>query len=154
MSVIINSSMGFTCPAPQGGITFSPFGNGTLGQKKILDRAMWILENNLRGCKSCNDGFEAIGGNSFDEILKDGWTWITYSKNSFSTVKGHNIFALTVGNCTTITELGFSLGVWSLAATLVYEFAIVNGNLHNTHQALKALRSCGMHKLDDPRRNR
>ncbi len=148
MAIINVAGSGHTPPATNGGIAFTPYNITTLkGQKKMIDQALWILKNNLKGYKPCNDCFTALpGGQTFDALMASNSVRISYSANSVWSTIGGNIFALTIGNDITVTQFSFNKGVWSVAATLVHELAHVNGAPNSTHQAEGTLLCCGMQK--------
>jgi hypothetical protein len=152
MAIINLSGSGHMPPATSGGITFTAYNSNTLkSQKKMLDDALWILRNNLKGYKPCNDCFTALPrGQTFDALMASNSIRISYSKNSFWSTFGGDIFALNIGNDISVTQFAFNRGVWSVAATLVHELAHVNGAPNTTHQAEGTLLCCGMQKGHDP----
>jgi hypothetical protein len=107
--------------------------------RKILNAALWILQHNIKGLKPCNDCFKRLpNGKSFDEILADPATFI-----SFDPV-GPNM-GFTIGNDVTISITNCNNNRWQVAATLVLEFAHVNGvTSADDAVAESMLRCCGL----------
>jgi hypothetical protein len=124
----------------------SPLADGTQwtpwadpNNRKVLDAALFILQNNVRGMKQCNDCFKKLpNGRSFDDILADPAVFISFDPS------GPN-FAVTVGNDLTISIQSNNSNRWSVAATIVHEFAHIDGVPGGGHGVAEGmLRCCGL----------
>ena len=50
---------------------------------KCLEQAMFILKNNIKGMKPCNERFKKLlGGRTFDDVLNDDTIWISYDSRT------------------------------------------------------------------------
>ncbi len=68
---------GHMAPTPDSVATFSPYSNEK--KKKVVEYALFILRNNVRGMASCNKCFKLLpNGRSFDDILDDDTVYICY----------------------------------------------------------------------------
>lgn len=133
---------GHNAPLPDAIATYNPYTDPK--KKKVIEDALFILQNNVKGMKPCNDCFKNLpNGRSFDDILDDDTVYICYDPSD-------KFCANTLGNDITINEYTIRIGRWLTAATLVHEFAHINGVPGNTHQAESTLPCCGMAALYDP----
>lgn len=115
-------------------------------KKKVVEDALFILKQNVKGMRPCNDCFRRLpNGRSFDDILDDPNVFI-----SFDPTTRQGLFGATLGKDITITDFSIRVGRWTVAATLVHEFAHVNGAPGTTHQAESTLPCCGFAALHDP----
>ena len=131
---------GHTPPVP-GGFEYLPYTDAD--KKKVVERALWILKHNVKGMKPCNDCFKKLpGGRTFDDILDDPDVYIHYDPNN-----GGQFYGSTIGKDVTVSEYSIRMGRWTVAATLVHEFAHVNGASGSTHDAEATLPCCGMQGL-------
>src|SRR5262245_18318309 len=101
------------------GTNWSPYpADGTA--RKRLNAALRILRNNVRGMKPCNDCYTALpGGRTFDSIPDDPTL-------SPSLDTGGPDLGRTKCNDVTISMRG-NANEWQVAATIVHEFAHING---------------------------
>lgn len=127
---------GHTPPPPDAVATFDPYTDEK--KKKVIEDALFILRNNVKGMASCNECFAKLpNGRTFDDILADDTIYISYDPSD-------KWCANASGNDITVNEYTVSRGKWLVAATLVHEFAHVNGAPGNNHQAEATLPPCGM----------
>jgi len=112
-----------------------------------LRMAMDIINSRIRGHAPCNAAFRALpGGRSFADVWNDNSVWINYDPDS-----NPGYFGARVGNDVTISKYAYLMGHWTVVATLVHEFAHVNGAPGgNSTQAEDTLRRCLLHQLHDP----
>lgn len=130
--------------APLGRHTWNAYSDEN--KKKVVEAALFILRNNVKGMKPCNDCFSALpGGRSFDDVLGDDTIFISYDPHN---VKGD--FGATIGKDITVTDYTISVGRWTVAATLVHELAHVNGASGADTKAEDTLNCCGFSALHDP----
>ncbi len=114
-------------------------------KKKVIEDALFILKNNVKGMKPCNDCFQKLsGGRTFDNLLDDNTIFISHDPHN-----NQGDFGATIGNDITITDFSIAMGRWTVAATLVHELAHVNGAPGNDHQAEGTLPCCGFAALED-----
>jgi hypothetical protein len=133
-------------PPVAGSFQYLPYTNAD--KKKVVERAVDILKRNVRGSKSCNSCFQRLtGGRTFDAILDDPDTFIHYDPGN---IQGRFGATRTGTKNVTITEFSIRMGRWTVAATLVHEFAHVNGASGSTHDAEATLPKCGFGGLYDP----
>lgn len=131
-------------PPTTSGISWLVYSNAK--RKKVVDDALFILRRNVRGVRPCNSCFNKLpNGRSFDDILDDPSVFI-----SFDPSNDGSLFGATLGNDITITNFSIRMGRWTVAATLVHEFAHINGAPGATHQAEGTLLCCGFSALHDP----
>jgi hypothetical protein len=110
---------------------------------KILNDALFILKNNVKGMKPCNKCFKALpGGRSFDDVLEDDTVWI--SLDSRADRSWYGITYGVGGTEISISKLAFDKGKWWVAGTLVHEMAHVNGAPATTGDADDTLLCCGL----------
>jgi hypothetical protein len=134
--------------APTGG-TFRYLPYTDRGKKRVIEQALFILRHNVHGMRPCNDCFRALpGGRSFDDILDDPLVFIHYDPQT--TAESYAATRRGTKNVT-ITQYSIGMGRWTVAATLVHEFAHINGAPSTTHQAEGTLKCCGFRALEDPR---
>ncbi len=127
---------GHTPPPPDPVATYDPYTDAK--KQKVVEDALFILRNNVKGMKPCNDCFKKLpNGRTFDDILDDDTVFICYDPSI-------KYCANTLGNDITINEYSIRRGRWLVAATLVHEFAHVNGAPATDHQAEGTLPCCGM----------
>jgi hypothetical protein len=127
---------GYNAPLPDAVATFDPYTDNK--KKKVVEDALFILRNNVKGMVSCNERFEKLpNGRTFDDILADDTIHISYDPS-------HKWCANTCGNDITINEYTISRGRWLVAATLVHKFAHINGAPATDHRAEATLPPCGM----------
>jgi hypothetical protein len=112
-------------------------------QLEILNDALFILSNNVKGMKPCNDCFKKLpGGRSFDEVLNDDSIWINFESR---TDRGwYGVTYGVGGKEISISQSAFNKGRWWVAGTLVHEMAHVNGASATTGDADKTLLCCGL----------
>jgi hypothetical protein len=135
---------GHVAPAANSGFQWLPYSDDK--KKHVIERALFILRHNVRGMKPCNACFRRLpGGRSFDDVLDDPSVFISFDPQ---TTKG--TFGATLGKEVTITDFSIGIGRWTVAATLVHEFAHVNGAPGDTHDAEGTLLCCGFSALHDP----
>jgi hypothetical protein len=140
---------GHVAPAQTGGYSFLPYTDDA--KKRIVDQAIFILTLNVRGMKSCNECFQKLAnghGRTFDDILDDPMTFIHYDTHT-----GAGDFGATLEGTqnVTITEFAIRMGRWTVAATLVHEFAHVNGAPGTDSKAEETLKCCGFKDLYNPK---
>ncbi|MBC7798666.1 MAG: hypothetical protein H7Z37_17490 [Pyrinomonadaceae bacterium] len=110
---------------------------------QMLQQAMHILTQNVKGMKPCNDCFKKLaGGKSFDDILNDDSVWISYEART--TVGWYGATNHVSGKEITISQKAFDKGRWWVAGTLVHEMAHVNGASGTTGDADNTLIDCGL----------
>ena len=110
---------------------------------KTLEQAVFILKNNIKGMKPCNERFKKLsGGRTSDDILKDDTVWISYEART--TTGWYGATNTVGGNEITISQAAFNKGRWWVAGTLVHEMAHVNGAPANTVDADDTLLYCGV----------
>lgn len=115
---------------------------------KMLQQAMYILKNNIKGMKPCNTRFKKLsGGKSFDDILNDDNVWISYEARANTGWYGATNFV--GGKEITIAQSAFNKGRWWVAGTLVHEMAHVNGASATTGDADDTLLYCGVKNAYD-----
>lgn len=116
-------------------------------QRQMVERAINILRNNVRGSGACNRAFRALpGGRSFDDIFDDDNVWISYCPDNAN----YGFTNRVSGTEITICELAFRWGYWTVTGTHVHEMGHVNGAGVNDHAAEGTLLSCGLAKVHDP----
>jgi hypothetical protein len=128
---------GHTAPPPDAVATYNPYTD--VKKKKVVEDALFILRNNVKGMASCNECFTKLpNGRTFADILDDDTIYICYDPSD-------RWCANTLGNNhITINEYSISRGRWLVAATLVHEFAHINGAPGTDHRAEATLPPCGM----------
>ena len=106
--------------------------------RKRLDDALFILRTQIRGMKSCNDCFRGLpGGRTFDDIFNDASIFLSLDPS------GPNS-GVTVGSDITISMVQNS-NTWQVVATIVHEFAHINGVPGGGHGVAEGmLRCCGL----------
>ncbi len=110
---------------------------------KCLNQALFILKNNIKGMKPCNERFKKLpNGRSFDDILNDDSIWISYDDRR--SVDWYGITNRVGGNEISISQETFDIGRWFVAGTLVHEMAHVNGAPTTTGDADDTLLYCGV----------
>ena len=110
---------------------------------KCLEQAMFILKNNIKGMKPCNERFKKLSGTrTFDDVLNDDTIWISY--DSRTTVDWYGITNFVGGKEISISQLAFNKGRWWVAGTLVHEMAHTNGASATTGDADDTLLYCGV----------
>jgi hypothetical protein len=131
-------------PPVYAGYKWDPFSDAS--QKQVIEDALHILKNNIKGYKPCNDCFKALpGGKTFDALLGDNTIFLSYhSKNT----KGY--YGATLGKDITISKYSIGMGKWTVAATLVHELAHVNGATGSDTKAEDTLICCKLNGLHDP----
>jgi hypothetical protein len=110
---------------------------------KMLNAALYILRNNVKGMKPCNKCFQKLpGGRTFDDVLNDDNVWINYEART-----DRGWYGVTSGqrpNEISISKSAFNKGRWWVAGTLVHEMAHVNGASGSTGDADNTLLCCGL----------
>lgn len=110
---------------------------------RMLKQAIFILTNNVKGMKPCNDCFKKLpGGRTFDDILNDNDVWINYEARTDRDWYGATNHVS--GKEISICQLAFNKGKWWVAGTLVHEMAHVNGASATTGDADNTLLCCGL----------
>src|SRR5262245_27319516 len=113
---------------------------------KVIEDALHILKRNVKGLRPCNNCFSRLpNGRTFDDILDDPSIFI-----SFDPSNDGRSFGARSGNDITICHFSIRMGRWTVAATLVHEFAHVNGAPGTNHRAEGTLLCCGFSGLHDP----
>jgi hypothetical protein len=108
---------------------------------KILKRAIFILDHNLKGFRPCNDCFQKLpGGRTFDEVWADTSVWINFDPRE----PGWYGNAMIGGKELSLTMEAFKRGRWWVAGTLVHELAHINGAPTTTTDADDVLLCCGL----------
>jgi hypothetical protein len=132
-------------PAPiPGGHQYLPYTDAR--HLATLRRAIQIIDARIRGHAPCNQAFRALPGRrSFAEVWGDNSVWINFDPSV-----AIEDYGATRGNEVTITAFSLNGGIWTVAATLVHEFAHVNGAPGDTHEAEGTLRSCLLKNLENP----
>ena len=140
MAKIHTPGSGYVAPLPVSGWKWLPYADAD--KKRVVERALFILRNNVRGMKPCNDCFSALpGGLTFDDILDDPDIVISYDPGN---VQGrYGVTRRAGAKDVSITEWAIRMGRWTVASTLVHEFAHVNGAPGATAQAEATLPCCG-----------
>jgi hypothetical protein len=134
---------GHVAPVP-GTFQYLPYTDEA--KRRVVERALFILRHNVRGMRPCNDCFKRLpGGRTFDDILDDPDVFIHYDPTA---TRGSFGATRTGTKNVTITEFSIRIGRWTVAATLVHEFAHINGAPNNTHQAEGTLPCCGFAALE------
>lgn len=129
-------------PPPDSVATYLPYTDAA--KKRVVEDALFILRNNVKGMKPCNDCFTKLpNGRTFDDILDDNAVFICYDPSS-------RWRANTLGNDITVNEWSIKVGRWMVANTLVHEFAHINGAPVTDHQAEGVVACCGFAALEDP----
>jgi hypothetical protein len=109
----------------------------------MLKKAVWIIENSVKGMRPCNDCFRLLPGKrSFDEVWNDASVWINYDPRADRGWYGRTYGVGGKEIC--ISEVAFKKGRWWVAGTLVHELAHVNGAPINTAAADETLLKCGL----------
>jgi hypothetical protein len=113
--------------------------------KIILKQALFILQHNIRGMRPCNDCFKTLpNGRSFDDILADPTIFLHFDPSGPD-------FGGTKGNDTTISLNTNHRNRWQVAATIVHEFAHINGVPGGgAGVAERMLTCCGLSGLVSP----
>jgi hypothetical protein len=131
---------GHVAPAPlPDGTRWDAYGDP--GIRRTLERALFILRNNIRGSRPCNRCFSRLpGGRSFDDVFNDPTIFISFDPSgpdsgATDSVGGREI---------TLGAREFRVGRWSVAATLVHELAHTNGAPVTTAEAESVLNCCGL----------
>ena len=140
MVTIHTAGDGHTAPSPDAdGTNWSPYpATGTA--RKRLDAALRILRNNVKGLRPCNACFTALSGGTgrtFDAILADPTIFLSLDT-------GGPDLGATSGSDITINMKG-NANEWQVAATIVHEFAHINGVPGGGHGVAENLvRCCGL----------
>lgn len=124
-----------------------PLGDGTRWDaysdpkiKKTLDQALFILKNNVRGMRPCDDCFSRLpGGKTFTDVFDDAAVFISFDPAGPASGRTDAVG----GKEITVNASEFRIGRWSVAATIVHELAHVNGAGTATADAENTLRCCG-----------
>ena len=133
--------------AGDGHVTPLPLGDGTRWDpytdpkiRKILDQALFILRNNVRGARPCDRCFSRLpGGRTFADVFDDASVFISFDPAGPNSGRTDSVG----GREVTIGASEFRIGRWSVAATIVHELAHVNGAGIATADAENTLRCCG-----------
>ncbi|MCL2589992.1 MAG: hypothetical protein FWD67_03700 [Betaproteobacteria bacterium] len=125
---------------------FLPYSTAEAGYLATLRRAMDVINSRIKGHAPCNAAFQALpGGRSFADVWNDSSIWISYSSDAtpgyYSTRNGQDI---------TISKYAFTMGHWTVVASLLHELAHVNGAPGNDTQAEDTLKKCLLNNLHDP----
>lgn len=146
MAAVHVSGDGHVAPLASTAWQYLPYSDAD--NKKVVDQALFILRNNVRGMKPCNGCFSKLpGGKSFDDILDDPGVFIHFDPGN---VQGRYGATRNGTKNVTISLFSIRMGRWTVAATLVHEFAHVNGAPDNTHDAEATLNCCGFGALHNP----
>ena len=114
----------------------------------VLNQAIFILDHNVKGMKSCNKCFAKLpGGRTFDDVWADNTVWVNYEPRANMGFYGvtHGVG----GKDISISKLAFNRGRWYVAGTIVHELAHVNGAPANTAEADETLLNCGLTDMYD-----
>lgn len=110
---------------------------------RMLQRAVFILDSNVKGMRPCNACFKKLpGGRTFDDVWADSSVWINFEPRD--TVGWYGITYGVGGKEISISMSAFKKGRWWVAGTLVHELAHVNGAPINTTEADDTLLCCGL----------
>ena len=140
----------FIRPRPSGGeMRFWPYDGGA--PRSTLGKALDILQRNCRNMSGCNSYFSHLpGSRSLAAILDDPGVWIHWDPRPDPGYFGATWHEFPVADVT-ITNYTLNKGLWVTAATLVHEFAHVNGAPGRPSMAAEnALPPCGLRGLFDP----
>ncbi len=126
-----------------------PYDGG--GPRKTLGRALAIVQKNCKNSSGCNSYFKHLpGGRSLKEILDDPGVWLHWDPRADPGFYGCTTTEFPVADVT-ISNYALNKGVWVTVATLVHEFAHVNGAPGGSSTAAEdALPHCGLKGLVDP----
>jgi hypothetical protein len=131
---------------------FLPFTNAHF--LAVLRDAMRVITGRVTGHEPCNAAFRALPGRrSFADLWADPTVWINFDPQMTPGIFGAKIMGYPPE--ITITATTLTKGRWWTAATLVHEFAHVNGapGAHSGDHARDAeevLRRCLLKDLADP----
>lgn len=107
---------------------------------KILKKAIQIIDNRVKGMRSCNDCFKRLpAGRTFDEVWADDSVWVNYDART-----DRDWYGITLGTEISISERAIKKGFWWVAGTLVHELAHVDGAPSDTSAADRTLLQCGL----------
>ena len=96
------------------------------------------MEDKLTEDKACNAAFKALpGGHSFRDLWGDQSVWINYDPGNQLSRWG-----AALGKEITLSQWCCRMGAWTIAATLIHEFAHMNGAVKQ--QAEEILKKCGL----------
>ncbi len=117
-----------------------------------LGRAMkWIerhVVNRPKKSQTCDEAFVALpGGKTFVDLWGDANIWISFHTDPDPTLFGQ---AVRHGKDLAVAYGAFRLGWRAVAATLIHEFAHLNGAGSKTSDAEDTLLHCGLKKQHDP----
>ena len=147
MATIHTPASGHVAPLPTEGWQWLPYSDAK--KRLVVERALFILRNNVRGMRPCNDCFRRLpGGRSFDEILDDPDVYISYDPGNIEGRYGVTRFA--GSKEVSISQWTIRMGRWLVASTLVHEFAHVNGAPGTTTDAEDTLICCGLSGHHNP----
>jgi hypothetical protein len=146
MPSVNTPASGHVGPAPlPGGHQYLPYTNPHF--LATLNSAIHIIQSRIRGQLPCDNAFRLLpGGRTFTTVWADPTVWINFDPSE--RVKD---YGATRGKEVTITAYSLHMGRWTVAATLIHEFAHVNGASGTTHDAEATLRSCLLKDLEDPK---
>lgn len=115
---------------------WTPFTDPT--QIDTVRGALQILQDKVSTIPSCDQYFQGLPGRrSFADVLADPYVWISRDAAGPAAAE-------TEGKQITLSTRTVAQGRWAVAATLVHEFAHVNGASDVDGQAEKALLHCGL----------
>ena len=124
------------------GTKWDPYDNA--GILDTLNRALFILKHNIKGMRPCNDCFKRLpGGRTFQEVFDDATIFISFDPSG----PNSGVTDAVGGKEITVSASEFRVGRWSVAATLVHEFAHTNGASGATMDAENTLNCCGLNGL-------
>jgi len=108
----------------------------------MLKKAFFIIENSVKGMRTCNDCFKRLpGGRAFSDIWNDNAIWVNYEPRIVGWYGATNAVG---GNQITISQEAFNKGRWWVAGTLVHELAHANGASSINGDADNTLLYCGL----------
>lgn len=144
---INTAASGHMGPVKNGNAEWLSYQPAQATQLRMLERAMNIINSNIKGSRPCNTAFSALpNGRSFDDVFNDDSIWISYCPDN----DDYGFTNRVSGSEITICQLAFRWGYWTVVGTLVHEMAHTNGAPIDTHAAEGTLLSCGLAKVHDP----
>lgn len=144
MPTIHTPGDGHTGPLPDpDGTRWDPYSDPKI--LHTLKQALFILKHNIRGMRPCNKCFSALpGGRTFDDVFDDASVFISFDPSGPDSGATDSVG----GKDITVGKREFRVGRWSVAATLVHEFAHVNGAPGGLSAAAETtLTCCGLRGL-------
>jgi hypothetical protein len=130
---------GHVAPAAVAGWQWLPFSDALY--RRRIQEAMQIINTRIIGHARCNAAFSALpGGLTFAQVWADPTIWISYDPVNTAGRFGATLNRREV----TVSQYCCRMGRWTLVATLIHEFAHVNGADGISADAERVLQSCMM----------